>query len=77
MKKLFKILALFSFLLGLFSCAEKQISCTLSGEVIGRDSDTIILMKATETRDEDSGMTLIPIKNGKFKYTFNPQYSEA
>lgn len=77
MKELIKILAFFSFLLVMFSCAQKEISCTLSGEVIGRDSDTILLMKATEHRDEDPEMTLIPIKNGKFKYTFNPQYSEA
>jgi peroxiredoxin len=76
MKILFKILILFSALLLTVSGSGKDITCKLKGEIIGRDCNTLILMKATEDVTHGS-RTLIPIKDGKFEYTLKITYTET
>ena len=62
-------------LLALTNCSEKQITCTLKGEISGRDSDTLYLLKATE--DLRFAQTMIPIKDSLFEYTLVIPQTEA
>jgi|WetSurMetagenome_2_1015567.scaffolds.fasta_scaffold51976_1 peroxiredoxin len=50
-------------------CIDKKITCVINGKVIGRDSDTLVLLKATESDILSQNKILIPIKDSIFKYT--------
>jgi thiol-disulfide isomerase/thioredoxin len=56
--------------------SSQAITCKLEGQIIGRDSKTLILFRATEDPDRDT-KTFIPINNGKFEYTLTAPYTEA
>ena len=53
----------------------KTIHCTIKGEVIGRDSEFLILAKATE--DVEASKIEIPIIDGQFEYQLNCEHAEA
>ena len=76
MKTLFKILILFCTLLITMTSSGQAITCKLTGQILRRDSKTLVLFRATE----DPGRitkTFIPINNGKFEYTLNAPCIEA
>lgn len=76
MKTLCKNLILFGILLMTIPGSGQAITCKLSGQIIGRDSKTLILFRATEDPDRDT-KTFIPINNGKFEYTLTAPFTEA
>lgn len=57
------------------SFSEKEITCIIKGKVIGRNSDTIILMKATE--DARFAQIMIAIKDSIFEYKLIIPQTEA
>ena len=57
------------------ACSDNEINCVIQGEIIGRNSDTLILIKALE--DPLFAEIYIPIKEGKFEYTLTVPYTEA
>ncbi len=60
------IIALF-IILPVISCSsDKEITCTIKGRVIGRNSEAILLTKATD--DPRFGQITIPIKDSTFEY---------
>ncbi len=61
--------------MALASCTDKQITCTLKGNIYGRESDTLYLLKATE--DLRFAQTMIPIKDSSFEYTLVIPQTEA
>ncbi|WP_296316835.1 TlpA disulfide reductase family protein [Winogradskyella sp. UBA3174] len=77
--------ALFIFFIAnlLFCCKtendtkEIAIPSILKGEVIDRDSKTILLAKATEDMRQEDKVMLIPIENGKFEFEFTPEDMQA
>lgn len=69
------LITLTAILLALAGCTEKQITCTLSGIISGRDSDTLYLLKATE--DLRFAQIMIPITDSAFEYTLVIPYTEA
>ncbi len=69
------ILSLAAALIVVSSIANAQSKCTLRGTVTGRTSTSIILTKKTD--DVRHGGQLIPIKDGRFQYTFNFNPVEA
>ena len=76
MKTVFKNLILFSILLFTISGSGQEITCKLKGKIIGRESKTLVLCRATEDPVHDA-KTLIPIENGKFEYTLTAPFTEA
>jgi len=67
----FLITTLFAF----FSCTESEKKYVLKGKVIGRDSDTLLLLKAHE--DPRFANIKIPIVDSIFTYEHNFLYPEA
>jgi thiol-disulfide isomerase/thioredoxin len=76
MKDLHKILFLLIALLLTKASSGQEISCRLTGQIIGRESNALILFRATEDPDHDT-MTFIPINDGKFEYTLTASFPEA
>lgn len=69
------ILTLMGFLVQ-FGSTEKNNSCYITGKVINRNSDTLILVK--QTKDVRFNGVKIPIKeDGTFEYQMNPTHPEA
>ena len=58
-------------------CTDKEITCVIHGKVIGRESDTLILLKATESDVLSQDRILIPIQDSIFKYTLIVPKPEA
>lgn len=65
-KKYLTAVVLLAISLLIMSFSEKKITCIIKGKVIGRNSDTIFLMKATE--DTRYAQIIIPIKDSIFEY---------
>ena len=76
MKKLFKSLILTSTLILGMTSSVQAITCVLTGQVFGRDSKTLILVRATEDPNRATQI-FIPINNGKFEYSLTVPYTEA
>ena len=71
-KKLF----FFAFLnLFFFSANSQEVKCVLKGEVIGRESKTLLLLKTSE--DTRINSIKIPITGSKFEYRLSIPHSEA
>lgn len=76
MKALFKIPILFSILFLTMTGSVQAITCKIIGQIIGRDSKSLLLFRATEDPDRVT-KTIIPVNNGKFEYTLNAPFIEA
>ncbi|MBE9480092.1 MAG: TlpA family protein disulfide reductase [Bacteroidetes bacterium] len=71
LKALFLILIIFSFI----SCGQKNKQCVIKGDVIGRESETLLLYKASEDcRDYNIE---IPIINNSFEYVMIVSHPEV
>jgi len=70
-----KVLSLFFAIIVFTGCSNKEINCTIKGTVSGRDSDTIMLLKATD--DPRFCDVLIPIKDSTFEYKLVIPVTEA
>jgi len=55
----------------------QAITCKLKGQIVGRDSKTLVLYRATDDPVHGSTKTFIPIKKGKFEYTLTVPFTEA
>ena len=76
MKSSIKNLFFFTILnLFFFSANSQEIKCVLKGEVIGRESKTLLLHKTTE--DARINSIKIPIIDNKFEYRLSIPHSEA
>lgn len=72
-KAIFNLISIIATSILIASCSEKEIKCTLTGHVIGRDSDTLYLSKATEYSTE----IMIPIIDSSFEYHLTIPQTEA
>ena len=69
------ILLLFISLYFLSSCKQKEIKCTIKGDIFGRDSKALLLCKTTG--DFRVGNIKIPIINNSFEYEINAMHPEV
>jgi len=72
--RMFKILLFFGSIIISVSFSEKEKTCVLKGEVIGRDSDAILLFKRSQFPKYKAE---IPIKDSTFEYSINFIYPET
>jgi len=75
MKNLVNILFIITLASCTIGCSQDELTCVLTGEFVGQDSDTLILTKATE--DPRSSQTMISVNNGRFNYTLTTPFTEA
>lgn len=59
----------------LTSCTTREVSCTLKGRIHNRNSDTLILKRATD--DPRFNQVLIPVRDSAFEFTIQISHPEA
>lgn len=69
------LITLSAIVLTLVNCSNKKITCSIKGKILGRNSDTLYLLKATE--DLRFAQIKIPIKDSTFQYTLIIPQTEA
>ena len=69
------LLALMAFGIILASCTPKEVSCTLKGRIHDRNSDTLILIRATD--DPRFNQLFMPITDSTFEFTMQISHPEA
>ena len=72
--RILKLLLLIATVINAISCSEKEKECILKGKVIGRDSEAIMLYKATQFPKLEAE---IPIVNNRFEYNLSFTHPEA
>jgi thiol-disulfide isomerase/thioredoxin len=76
MKRIIRnFLALMTFGVILASCTTKEVSCTLKGRIHDRNSDTLILIRATD--DPRFNQVFIPVRDSAFEFTLKILRPEA
>lgn len=70
-----KLFTLILLLNAYLAFAGTPYKCTIKGEVIGRDSKTLLLIKASDAHE--ANRQLIEIKDHKFEFTFDVKEDEA
>jgi peroxiredoxin len=82
-RKYLKIVTILVILIIIMSFSDKEITCVIKGKVIGRNSDTIILIKATDNiklllhQLPSSSQILIPIRDSIFEFKLIIPKTEA
>jgi len=59
------------------SCNSPFEKCTITGQIIGRSSSSLILINALDRPDPNQAKIHIPIKDSTFSYEFNALPKQA